>query len=67
MTILIAAFSVMVSYGIISAIPALKDADKPVSVKVAEEISTDLEQPDTSVFSEDAINPTVPVTIGEEE
>ena len=67
MIIFIASVSVMVSYFVVSSIPALKDSNKPVQVKTIEKYSADIPEPDPTVFSKDAINPTVQVTIGESE
>jgi hypothetical protein len=64
MIILIASVSVMVAYGAVSAIPGLKQADEPVKVKTAEAYSAEVEEPNSRIFNESAINPTVDVTIG---
>jgi hypothetical protein len=64
MIILIASLSVMFAYGAVSAIPGLKQSDEPVKVKTAERYSAEVEEPNDRVFNEDAINPTVDVTIG---
>jgi hypothetical protein len=65
MIILIASISILVAYGLVSAIPGLKLSDEPVKVKVAEEYSANVTEPDSSVFNNDATNPTVDVTIGD--
>jgi hypothetical protein len=63
MIILIASISILVSYFVAKAV--MGDVqNKSVKVKTAEAISTDVVQPDTSVFNSDAINPTVEVIIG---
>jgi hypothetical protein len=64
MIILIASVSVLVTYLIANSFPLFKDANKPVSVKVAEKITPDFEKIDTTIFNKDAINPTVEVIIG---
>lgn len=64
MIILIASVSMLIAYFAISAIPGLQSVNKPVSVKTASPISSDIGQPDGSVFHDGAINPTIPVTIG---
>jgi hypothetical protein len=64
MIILIAGVSVLVTYLIANSLPLFKDANKPVSVKVAEKITPDFEKVDTTIFNKDAINPTVEVIIG---
>jgi hypothetical protein len=64
MIILIASVSVGVAYGAVSAIPGLKQSDEPVKVKTVEKYSAGLDDPDPDVFNQDAINPTVDVTIG---
>lgn len=65
MIILIASVSVGVAFGVVSAIPGLKQSDKPVHVKTIEKYTSDLATPDPNVFNKDAINPTVDVTIGD--
>ena len=64
MIILIAGVSVLVTYFIANSFPLFKDANKPVSVKIAEKITPDFEKVDTTIFNRDAINPTVEVIIG---
>lgn len=64
MIILIAGVSVLITYLIANSIPLFKDANKPVSVKVAEKITPNFEKIDTSIFNSEAINPTVEVIIG---
>lgn len=66
MIILIASVSMMVAYFVVSAIPGLKDAGKPVTVKTAEKIEPKVDDPDPTVFNQDAINPTVKITIGDD-
>lgn len=36
---------------------------KPVTVEVAKPITTDISSPSSGIFNENAINPTVPITI----
>ena len=67
MIILIASISVMAAYFIVGAIPGLKDANEPVKVKTIETYDADIGQPDPAVFSKDAINPTIEVTIGQDQ
>lgn len=64
MIILIASISVGLAFAAVSAIPGLKDSEEPIKVKTIDEYSSVLEEPDPSVFNQDAINPTVDVTIG---
>lgn len=64
MIILIASVSVGVAYGAVSAIPGLKLSDDPVEVQTIERYSAELDEPNPEVFNQDAINPTVDVTIG---
>ena len=52
------------AYGAVSAIPALQASDESVDVKTIEEYTADVAEPDPKIFNEDAINPTVDVTIG---
>ena len=64
MIILIAGVSVLMTYFIANSFALFKDANKPVSVKVAEKITPDFDKVDTTIFNKDAINPTVEVIIG---
>lgn len=64
MIILIASVSVGVAYGAVSAIPGLKLSDEPVKVQTIKKYSSGLDEPSPEVFNQDAINPTVDVTIG---
>lgn len=64
MIILIASISVLISYFVAKAV--VGDVKKEtVKVKTAEPISKDVEQPDTTIFNSNAINPTVEVIIGD--
>lgn len=65
MIILIASISVIVAYFVVGAIPGLKDATKPVSVKTIDEYDADMGDLNKDVFNDQAINPTVEVTIGQ--
>jgi hypothetical protein len=63
MIILIASMSVLVAYFIAKAV--IGDVqNESVKVKTTEAITTDIVQPDTTVFNSNAINPTVEVIIG---
>lgn len=64
MIILIASLSVMIAFVVANAIPALKVSDSGVKVDTVEKINSTVDQPDTNVFNEDAINPTVETVIG---
>ncbi len=64
MIILIASISIGAAYGAVSAIPGLKLSDQKVKVKSIDAYTTQLNEPDPTVFNKDAINPTVDVTIG---
>ncbi len=64
MIILIASISILISYFVANAIPALKNNKQDVKVKTIDRYSADASAVDTSVFSEEAINPTVEITIG---
>lgn len=63
MIILIASISVLVAYFVAKAIVG-DVQNESVKVKTADPITTDIVQPDTSVFNSTAINPTVEVIIG---
>jgi len=63
MVILIASVSVLVAYFVAKAV--LGDTqNQSVKVKTADPISTNITQPDPTVFNSSAINPTVQVIIG---
>lgn len=65
MIILIASFSVLISYFVAGAI--LGDTQsEAVVVKTADPISPEVAEPDERIFNEDAVNPTVEVFIGAE-
>lgn len=66
MIILITSFGVMIAYFIAVNIPFLKVPEDGVKVKTVQAISADIAQPNEQVFTKDAINPTVEVTIGSE-
>jgi hypothetical protein len=63
MIILIASVSVLMAYFVAKAI--IGDVQsQSVRVKTTEKISTEIEEPDPSIFNKNAINPTVEVIIG---
>ncbi|MBP9667993.1 hypothetical protein KBD87_04305 [Candidatus Saccharibacteria bacterium] len=65
MIILIASLSVLLAYGVVSAIPMLKAPTKAVQVQTIEKYTADVTKPDAKIFNgTTAINPTVDVTIG---
>ena len=64
MIILIASISVGVAYGVVSAIPGLKQSNDPVKVKTIDAYETGVDKPSSTVFNRNAINPTVDVEIG---
>jgi len=65
MIILIASISVLIAYFIAKAV--IGDVqNESVQVKTTDPITTEVVEPDTSVFNSDAINPTVEVIIGGE-
>lgn len=63
MIILIASVSIMVAYFVAKTVIG-DTANQSVTVKTTSEITTNITQPDTSVFNSNAINPTVQVIIG---
>lgn len=63
MIILIASISIMVAYFVAKALIG-DTQNESVKVKTADPISTDITQPDASIFNSNAINPTVQVIIG---
>lgn len=65
MIILIASVSVLVAYFAAKAIVG-DVQNQSVQVKTAEPITTEVPEPDSTVFNKDAINPTVEVIIGDD-
>lgn len=66
MIILIASISVLVAYFVAKAV--IGDVqNESVQVKTADPITTDVTEPDPTVFNSDAINPTVEVIIGNDQ
>lgn len=63
MIILIASVSVLIAYFVAKAI--IGDVgSQSVKVKTTDKITTEVKEPDTSIFNKEAINPTVDVIIG---
>lgn len=63
--VLIASISMLIAYFVGNMLLG-GTQDKPVVVKTAEKITTTVQDPDKRVFNAQAINPTVPVTIGKD-
>lgn len=63
--ILIASVSMLIAYFVGNMLLGGAQ-DKPVTVKTAESITTSVQQPDKRIFNAQAVNPTVPVTIGKD-
>lgn len=63
MIILIASVSVLMAYFVAKALIG-DTQNESVKVKTTDLITTDITQPDTTVFNSNAINPTVEVIIG---
>lgn len=61
--ILISSVSVIAAYFVAAALIG-SPSDEKVTVKTVEKISSGVESPDPSIFSDTAINPTVEVVIG---
>lgn len=64
MIILIASISIGISFAVVNQIPFFKDAEKGQKVDVAEKIDPAVDDPDPTVFSANAINPTIQTIIG---
>jgi hypothetical protein len=64
--ILIASISMLVAYFVTDGIIG-KPANETVKVKTIDPISARVEEPDSSIFNKDAINPTIEVTIGDQD
>lgn len=62
--ILIASLSMLAAYFIADNIIG-KPGGQTAKVQTVDKIVPDIQEPDASVFNKDAINPTVPVIIGE--
>ncbi len=62
--IIIASLSMLVAYFVADAVIGGSDSES-VKVKTITPITADVVEPDSSIFNEDAINPTVEVVIGE--
>jgi hypothetical protein len=67
MIVLIASISMGLAYAVAQAIPFFKLDDNGVKVKTIESISASVEDPDPELFSDNAINPTVKIVIGNSE
>jgi hypothetical protein len=63
MIILIASISILVAYFVAKALIGDVQSES-VKVKTTEPITTEITQPDASVFNSKAVNPTVEVIIG---
>lgn len=66
MIILIASISILLAYFVAKAIVG-DVQNESVKVKTTEVISTEVVEPEKSVFNSDAINPTVEVIIGDDQ
>ena len=64
MIILIASVAIMTAFFIGNSLPFLKPSEDGVKVQTIEAIEPTVEDPDASVFNDDAINPTVEVVVG---
>ena len=64
MLILISSVAVMIAFFVVRSIPFLQPPEDGVKVKTIDEISSEVEQPDASVFNDKAINPTVEIVVG---
>ena len=62
--VLIVAIAAGIGYAVGNALLGSQNL-KPVTVKTATPISSEVDKPEASVFSEGAINPTVQITIGD--
>ena len=64
--ILIASLSMLIAYFIADAVIG-KPSSESVKVKTIAPITAEVATPDSSIFNEDAINPTVEVVIGDQQ
>lgn len=65
MIVLIAGFSVLISYLIINSLAQGGFSEQTYGVKTTEPISNEYVKPSSEIFNKDAINPTVQVNIGQ--
>ena len=65
MIILIAGFSVLISYLVINSLAQGGFSEQTYEVKTTEPISNEYVKPSSEIFNNDAINPTVQVNIGQ--
>ena len=65
MIILIAGFSVVISYLVINSLAQGGFSEQTYEVKTTEPISNEYVKPSSEIFNKDAINPTVQVNIGQ--
>lgn len=65
MIILIAGFSVLISYLVINSLAQGGFSEQTYEVKITEPISNEYVKPGSEIFNKDAINPTVQVNIGQ--
>ncbi len=61
----IALFSIVIAYLVASAVVG-KPSSQSVKVRTTVPISADIDEPSSTIFNKDAINPTVEVVIGDE-
>jgi hypothetical protein len=66
MIVLIASMSVLIAYFVAKAVIG-DTQNESTTVKTADPISTEITEPETSVFNSEAINPTVEVIIGDDQ
>lgn len=65
MIVLIAGFSVLISYLVINSLAQGGFSEQTYEVKTTEPISNEYVKPSDEIFNKDAINPTVQVNIGQ--
>ena len=65
MIVLIAGFSVLISYLVINSLAQGGFSEQTYEVKTTEPISNEYVKPSSEIFNKDAINPTVQVNIGQ--
>lgn len=65
MIVLIAGFSVLISYLVINSLAQGGFSEQTYEVKTTEPISNEYVKPSSDIFNKDAINPTVQINIGQ--
>lgn len=66
MVILVASISVSAAFAAVGSLPALKAPTEAVQVDSIDKYQSSIDEPDSTIFNSNAINPTVDINIGGE-